>query len=495
MGKSKRQRNRPSQAHALAATPAAEIAPDMQYAGYSGFSAANYSLNRAQIFWPTLETRDELDTYSHQEILRKCRWLAANVGFIKGFIKNGADLVGYMTPQSICGDEKYEEILEEAFRNRTATAGVFDRAGKYNFRTAQTMLTRQALRDGDVLTILAESQAGGAMFGFYEAHQIRNPKSPGDQKWYNGILLNAEDRHIKYAIGMDKNEALPIDADRAIYFGEFDSVGNRRAYPPLAHAVNHALDITETWANVKSAIKHSSLIAAVRERDGSAPNTKSTGGLPGVLRQTGNPSAPGELDTATVWGAGQIPSLPPGEKMKILHDSRPSTQQMDFVAALKDECAYGFGIPPEVMLSIANLTGPGVRFVMERAARWIEMRQLVLEEWCRRVWVYTIAKEIKAKRIPAPPAGVQWWKVDFIPMRDITIDYGREGRMHMEEVDKGYETRSNYCRRKGKDWRDNDRQAIKEAKFRLAECQAAEVPYDLVFPRSSSLAPLVENSE
>ena len=496
MGKSKRHRHSIAPAPTIAEAlhtpaptellPADAITPDQQF---SGFSAANVSLNRSTVYWPSLETRDELDTYSHQEILRKCRWLAANVGFIKGFIKNGSDLVGYLTPQSTCGDDAYEEILEAAFHRRTANASVFDRAGKYNFQTAQLMLTRQALRDGDILTILAESESKAAMFGFYEAHQIRNPKDTQQATdWYNGVLLNSADRHIAYGIGKDKNDALNIPADRCIYFGEFDSLGNRRAYPPLAHAVNHALDITETWANVKAAIKAASLLGTVFEREGNAPNSKTTAGMPGVIRPGQNPAAVGDLKVADVWGAGQIAAPDPGTKIKVLHDARPAPEQMALVKALQDECAYGFGIPPEVMLSIAELTGPGVRFVMERAARWIEMRQLVLHDWCRRVWVYTLAKEIKSGRIPAPPAGIEWWKVDFLPMRDITIDYGREGKMHMEEVNQGHGTAADYHRRKGKDWRNQTRQVVKETKFKLAECGGDRALFDLAFQRPAGSA-------
>ena len=480
MGRSKRQRNNGKSAPAQAV---AEISQDMQH---SGFSGANQSLNRAQVFWPSLDTRDELDSYSHQELLRKCRWLTANVGFIKGFVKNAADLVGYLLPQSKAGDAAWEKLAEAAFKNRTESASVFDRAGKFTFKKAQVMLTRQALRDGDMLTVLAESESGGAMFGFYEAHQIRNPKA-NPAGWLSGVLLNKEDRHLTYGLGKDKTEAVQIAADRCIYFGNFESVGNRRAYPPLAHAVNHSLDIVETWSNVKAAIKAASLFGAVREIDSNAPTGKSKQGMPGVLNRSANPVAAGEFDVAEVWGAGQIPELPAGHKMKILHDNRPSPESQQFVKSLQEDCAYGFGLPPEVVLDISALTSAGVRFVMERAARWIEMRQMDLEDWCRRVWVYVLAKEMKAGRLPYPPEGIAWWEVEFIPQRDITIDRGREGKMKMEEVAVGLGTHSAYHRSNGDDWQDQARQRIRETKFHMDECAKEGVEYDRVFaPRAGS---------
>jgi capsid protein len=479
----------------LQAVEGDHVGQEMMYSSYSG---ANHSLSRGQVFHPSLETRDEMDAWSHQEMLRKCRWLAKNVGFIKGFVKNAADLIGYLMPQSSCGNEAWAALAEAAFERRTSSANVFDRAGKVNFRKAQLMLTRQALRDGDMLTVLGESSTGGAMFAFYEAHQIRNPKGlKGEEakKWSAGVKLNGDDRHWKYGLGKDQNDAAEVEANRCIYFGDFESAGNRRAYPPLAHAVNHSIDIVETWANVKSAIKASSLTGFVREREANAPSGKAQEGMPGRLMKSASPSAPGELNVAEVWSSGQIPELPPGVKMKVIHDARPAREQQEFVASLKDECAYGFGVPPEVLMDISKLTSAGVRFVLERAARWIELRQMDLEEWCKRVWVYVLAKEMKAGRLPYPPEGLEWWKVEFVPLRDITIDRGKM-KQEMDEVKSGMGTHSAYWRRKGGDWQEAARQKVREEKFHQELCEKEGVEYDRVFPPlpGATLIPAAQKS-
>jgi capsid protein len=461
----------------------------------SGYSGANWSLNRAQIFWPSLDTRDELDTFSHNEIISRVRWLYANVGFIKGFVINSAALVGSLRAQSKALDNTWAAQAEAAFLQRTGSAMSFDRSGKFNFRTAQLMLTRQALRDGDVLTVLTESKSGGAMFAFYEAHQL---KAPSDTKDFRaGVRLDPEDRHVEYGLFREGQAVTKVDANRCIYFGEFASAGNRRAYPPLAHAVNHALDITETWANVKAAIKAASLFGVVRERE-SAATTKSRDGMPGTLARGTNPSAEGALDVASVWGAGQIPEMPAGHKMRILHDDRPSPNQMEFVNTLQTDIACGFGLPLEVIWKISNLTGPGVRFVMEVASRWISLRQDALEDWCRRVWIYVIAKEMKAGRLPYPPEGIEWWNVDFVPERDITIDQGRVGRQKMEEVRSGMSTFSQYHREQGRDWQESAIQRVREEKFHRDLCEKEGVDYHSVFPPapgSAIIPPAAQSTE
>lgn len=494
MGKSKRNRNkRPvaaSSMHGIADPHVDVVNP--QDTALSGYQGANYSLSRGQLFWPTLDTRAELDSFSHFELIRRIRWMAANVGFIKGFIKNAATLVGSLTPQSTVKGE-WAQLAEKAFWRVARNAMTFDRAGKFNFITAQKMLTRQSLRDGDVLTVLTEaSTSRAAMFAFYEAHQIKqNSKSSETERegWYSGVRINAEGRHIYYAIAKDKESSAVIPADRCIYFGDFDSVGNRRAIPPLAHSVNHSQDVVETWANIKAAIKNSALFAAVRERD-NASAQKSQQGMPGTLLRRRNPSAPGEFNVAEVWAPGQIPQLPPGEKIKILNDSRPATEQMAFIDTLLTDIACGFGLPLEIIWKISDLKSAGVRFVMEVASLWIKHRQEMLEAWCRRVWVYVLAKEMKEGRLPIPDDGVEWWGVDFVPQRDITIDRGREGKMKMEEVALGMSTFSAYHREKGEDWRDEAEQRVAEAKYHMDLCEKMGVPYHAVFAPRSGQAPV-----
>lgn len=488
MGKHKR---KPSTPRTPAPSATGDIITD---AAFSGFQGAQYNLQRGQIFWPTLETRDEIDSFSHQELIRRIRWFYANVGFIKGFIKNAATLVGSLRPQSLVEGE-WGDKAEKAFWRVAKNASVFDRAGKYNFLTAQKMLTRQSLRDGDVLTVLTESNASkAAMFAFYEAHQIRNPKKDATPEWQSGVLVNEEGRHTYYALANGKTDAVPVPADRCIYFGEFESVGNRRAIPPLAHAVNHGQDIVETWANVKAAIKAASLFAVVRERDATSTQ-KSQAGMPGAILKTANPQAPGEFNAAEVWGNGQIPQLPPGEKMSVLHDKRPSPEQQAFTETLLTDIASGFGLPLEIIWKINELKSSGVRFVMEVASLWIQHRQEMLEAWCRRVWIYVLAKEMKAGRLEYPPDGIAWWEVDFVPMRDITIDRGREGRMKMDEVQSGLATFSSYHREKGEDWKEAAKQRVAETRLHMDLCEAAGVPYSLVFaPRAGQQALLMDQT-
>lgn len=463
--------------------------------GFSGYAAASYSIDRAQLWWPTLNTRDEIDNFSRDEIMRRIRWLCANEGFIKGLIRNSATLVGYQTPQAQSGDEAWDELAENAFRDSCLTPEVFDHGGKYDFEEAQLMLKRCRFKDGDVFTVLTSAENGRAKFAFYEAHQLRSPdKHPDSQKWKNGVLLGNGGRHIAYGFwDPDSDKVTVIPARDVIYSGTFDSPGHVRAIPPLAHAVNHATDITETWANLKKAGKVSSLFGAIIERDGQA-TPRARMGLTGPTTSSATTTEANRINTAQVFASGIIPDLNPGETLKTLADNRPHPNLMEFVEILIRDIATGFGLPPEVVWQMGRLTGPGVRFILDVADRWIKEQQRVDRRWCKRVWVYFIAKEIKAGRLPLPMANsagqARWWAVSFTSQRNLTIDRGKESKARLDEIDAGVETWSAWDDVTGSDWKDRTRQRVREIKFAMDECEKSGVPYEQVFkPRQGTAAP------
>lgn len=465
------------------------VATAPQVGAFSAHPGAAFSTRRGQIFWPTTDTRLEVDAFSHAELRRRIHFLHAGMGIVRGFINNSADLIGWKTPQAKTGDPTFDTLAEQRFRDAMGTAEAFDVAAKFDFTTAQLMLSRCALKDGDVLTVLTESEGKAARFMFYEAHQLANPKN-ADKTWSDGIQTLGG-RHVAYGLRQgDTGDVTVFPARNVIYYGEFDCPGRHRAIPPLAHAVNHATDITEVWADLKTGIKTSALFGAVIERDGGGQNPISKGGLP-MATGTATSAVDGTpYESGKVWGGGStISRLNPGEKINILTDGRPHPNSMEFVETLIFDMATGFGLPVEVIGKMMRLTGPGVRFVMDRADRWIKCRQLLQERWARRVWTYFIAKEIKAGRLPMPQGG-RWWGVKFTSQRNLTIDRAKEARQRQDAIDQGLGTAADWYEvLDGADWQEQYRQRIAEVKFGLQECAAEQVPYDLVFKPRQGAAP------
>lgn len=477
----------------------AEFSGEPEAFGYSGYSGANYDPGRALVWWPTLDTRRELDSFSRAELIRRIRFLFANEGFIRGLVRNSATLVGYQKPQADSGDREWNDLAEARFRDSCMVQEVFDVGGRFDFATAQLMLKRLRFKDGDAFTVLTQAENGRARFAFYEGHQCCNPSdSTPNQTWIDGVLVGKGNRPLAYHFqNPEEEKGTTISARDVIVSGEFDMPGLARPVPPLAHGVNHAVDITEVWSYLKKAIKASSLFGAVREMDGTA-TPRARMGLTGPPATAATTTSGENVEVSKVWDGAQIPRLTPGEKMKILADDRPHPNVRQFVNDLVRDICVGFGgLQPEVIWEMGRLTGPGVRFILDVADRWIKDQQALDRRWCRRVWVYFIAKEIKAGRLPLPAPGKdgvsRWWGVQFVSQRSLTIDRGKESKSRREEIAAGVSTWADWDEVDGNWWQDRVTQRVDEVAFAKARCAEAGVDYAEVFggakPAAEDTAP------
>jgi hypothetical protein len=464
--------------------PTAPAITDAQWMS-SGYDGANVSVRRGQIFWPSMDTRLELDTFSRRELMRRIRWLCANVGFVRGLVKNSGTLVGWLTPHARSGDRTWNREAERRFKSWGNRAITFDRSGKYNFESAQLMLTRNSKRDGDVFTVLTTSRDGRRpMVAFYEAHSLANPEKSGPE-WFDGVKIDpTSGTHTHYGFLGPNGKVKVVPASAVIYYGEFESPGHGRAVPPLAHAVNHAIDITEVRADTKHNIKTAALFGVVREVEKGAPATKASRGIGGSLselRRVNSEGTESRFESRDVWGGGQMPDLPPGHKLNVVHDDRPSPNQTAFMDELIRDISIGFGLPPEVVWKMGSLNGPGVRFVMDYAARWIEKEQARLWDWAERVWWYFLGFETR-QGLGFPAEG-DWLAIHWIPQRDLTIDRGREGKQRMDEISRGIGTMGDWHKSmSGASGEEKIMERIDEVKFGMEYAETQGVPYDRAFP-------------
>lgn len=467
------------------------------FGGWSGYQGASYSTDRGQVFWPTLETRKELDQFTRQELQRRVRWLVANVGFIKGMVQNAASLVGYLTPNARTQDRGWKLGAREVFRERMMRAGQFDLGGKFNFATAQVMINERRFQDGALLTVLVRrDKKKGPRVAFYESHQLASPKG-ASKSWQDGVLVGKHGVHLAYGVrDGERGKVVVIPAKHCIYSGKFSSPGHVHSVPPLAHAVNHAIDVTEVWGFTKAGIKTSSLFGAVIERDGAGTQTpRSQQGLVGGARVSdgGVPGGP-RMTMNDVMDGPVLRRMERGEKMKVLHDGRPSPNQQEFCETLVRDMAVGFGLQPEVIWRMMKLTGPGVRFVMDVADRWIQEQQRVLADWAGPVWAFFMADAIESGEMGFPSDGAKFWRAKLTPQRNLTIDRGQVSRARLAEIDAGVATWESWEEVDGEGWEERMEQRIEEYVAAKKRCEKAGVSYEEVFGRRAGVA-AVESDE
>lgn len=410
-----------------------------------GYDAVGSSTMRGYIYWPQLDTRREITPQTRIEILRRARALTENIGLAGHIIECMADLIGYLTPMAATGDKEWNELANANFREKQSVPDVFDASGKFSFWEYQLKINEAAFRDGDVLPVLTETSSGTARIATYEAHQIGNPYGTpsNDSDWMDGVKINRFHRHLRYSIidPTDRTVVRTISSGDCIYYGHFKKIGHVRPVSILRAAINHLVDIGEIVRDVKYGIKiRNQIPLTVESAIGTNFQSNATQSIVGQVRQKSVPTSDGAGNAATsklnyeeIMTGGNVPRLLPGQSLKALIDASPHPNQLALLDWMVRDISWGCGLPPEIVWNMEKLRGANNRLLNSKLQRWIGARLLHQRNFVRRFWVYHIAKELKANRLPAC-RDPEWWKVAMLPQENITADKGREGKLNIDLV-------------------------------------------------------------
>jgi len=453
--------------------PSSTLNPTTAGASGQGYDAVSASTMRGYIYWPQLDTRKEITPQTHTEILRRARALTENIGLAGHIIECMADLIGYLTPMAITRDTVWNELANENFRSKQSIPDVFDASGKFSFWEYQLKLDESAFRDGDVLPVLTETSSGTARIATYEGHQINNPYGVpnGTDGWMLGVKTNRFHRHLRYSITdpADRTAIRTISASDCIYYGHFKKIGHIRPVSILRAAINHLIDIGEIVRDVKYGIKiRNQIPLTVESQLGTNFNANATQAIVSQIRSRSVPTSDGEGNATTtkmnyeeIMTGGNIPRLQPGQSLKALIDAAPHPNQLALLDWMVRDISWGCGLPPEIVWNMEKLRGANNRLLNSKLQRWIGARLLHKRNFVRRFWVYHVAKEMKAGRLPVC-RDPEWWKVAALPQESMTADRGREGKLNIELVANRLMSLQDFFALQGKHWLDELRQISTE---------------------------------
>jgi capsid protein len=439
----------------------------------SGFDGANQSERRGYIYWPTLDSKREIDTYSRTELLRKSRWLRANFGLATRICSGLADLIGYLTPVSMSGDEAWDSLADDHWEDRAGEAAVIDAAGQFGIRSMQIELNKAAFGDGDILPVLIKGSTDGVMIANYEAHQICNPQGVAyaDKSWVDGVKINKFRRHVAYGLRDDDGTVKTISANDALYYAHPDSMGRIRPPTILAHAVNHMQDISEILADVKLTIKVAAQLGLYLKNDADNPGgNDGARSIAAVLRNEqlsagdGTPEDPkvSHLIEDFYRSQGGMANLPKGASVGVIQDARPHPNQVALIEYLIRDICFGVGVAPDILWNISQLGGANSRIANADLDRWISCRLLRLRSWLKRFRAIWISNEIEAGRLPEPAGAGQFWRAGFLPQASLTADKGKVGKLNIELVKNNLRSLQTHYSEEGLSWIRELRQIAKE---------------------------------
>lgn len=441
----------------------------------SGFDGANQSDRRGWIYWPTLDTKRELDSYSRTELLRKARSLRANFGLANRICGGLADLIGYLRPISRSGDKEWDKIADRHWEERANEASVVDASGQFGIRAMQIEINKAALGDGDVLPVIIRGSTGGAMIANYEAHQICNPREVSrDKAWIDGVRINKFRRHLAYGLLDDNGTVQRVSANDALYYAHPDALGRIRPPTILSHAVNHMQDIAEILADVKLTIKVAAQLGLyLKNQVENAGGHDGPRSLVAAIRDETIPAGelasevPAEYKIEDIYRSqGGLLNLPKGVDIGTIQDARPHPNQVNLIEFLIRDICWGCGVSPDILWDIAKLGGANSRIANADLDRWIACRLLRLRAWLQRFRSIWIAGEITSGRLPEPAGSAQFWRATYIPQASLTADKGKVGQLNIDLVKNQMRSLRTHFGEEGLDWQEELEQIAAERDFR-----------------------------
>lgn len=435
-------------------------------AALSGFEGVTTSPIRGYIYFPDLDTRTEANAYTRTELLRRARWLVANVGFARRCVNGAARLIvgrGLM-PIPLTADEAWNAEALERFRNGTKAAGVFDVSGKYDWCRAQLAIMRNVIRDGDVFPVLtSHPESQRSRVAIYEAHQIGSGMIRGKDaaNWFDGVRVDAMNRALFYRVLAPDGGRRDLRAGDVAPVMNDERIGAKRGVSCLHHAANHLVDMAEVVGMLKHGVKVANEVGFVIESEGS--QNRPAGLSFSTPRKSTVQDGDGDdrpIEIADIYeSGGKVGKLDEGQKFRLVESAKPSPNTIEFLDWLARDISWGLGLSPDLLWNIAALGGANTRFILDDAQCFVEEWQsLLVGAFLSRFFIFFIAREMKYRGLREPAGNLEWWRHGWsLPPRR-TVDFGRDGKLHIQQNEAGMRTLRRHYGELGLDWEEEVRQ-------------------------------------
>jgi len=470
-------------------TPRSEATPRV---GGGGYQAAWQSDQRGYIYWPSLDPEREIDSYSRQEIARRAHWCCAHLGLARRVRTCLVNLIvgAGLTPKSLNKgtvpgtSDKWAPLADRYHASIFNSALAYDVRGRLTGRKAQRMRVATKVVDGDAFTVRSRSESGAAQRAFYSGLAVSGQQGTSNM-WRDGALLDRQGRIIAWRFPQKDGGARILPASAVSHYGNIETLGQIRCMSGFAHAVSKMTDITEVNAAVMKGIKLSSQPGYYITKQVGSPEGKGMedrhrlGGKATVTDLTGK-----AIDLKAVYGTGgEVPNLPPGHELKMLVNQNPSENTREFIWSFIQDCAWGFGVAPELLWNSVKLGSANQRFVMADAQTFVttEQQDLVDQELSPD-WVDIIACGLENGDLPYPEGDDEWWANGWIPPERMTVDFSKDGAIMLKQHQAGLLTAQRWFALRGQNAYDETTDHLDFIEWRKAEMARRGLTYQECYP-------------
>ncbi len=396
--------------------------------------------------YPT-DAKNELPTYTRNELVRRARYLEKNSGHIRGTLR---DMKVYgigdgIRPNAKTANSEWNRNAEEYFR---AWSRRCDITNRFSFREVQALVSRAIDVDGEVFVVKTYDAHGMPKLQVVETHRLVGDYP--DENAQGGIIFGkfGEPKFYCFKSADDEfGKVQKIPASAVLHIFEPERVSYVRAFPSIQHSILDVLDRNEILALEKQKVKLISDIARVITSESGNIDDDSDFK---VNSDNGDPVETNPRDVERKFG-GKSFHLQPGEKLEAFESNIPSPTFSGFLAELQRSGSLGV-LPYEFAVNPSAVGGAGVRLVLSKAQRYIDDRGRTLDErlnWP--VWMFVIGHAITQNLLDNQ---IGWHKVAWTHPKRATVDAGREEQQQRLNVEAGLKTLENAYSEMGLDFED-----------------------------------------
>lgn len=467
----------------LASNPALEI-----QAAMGSFQGAGSSTDRGYVYLPTLDSKKEVDAWSRLELLKRSHYVYNSGG---GLMQRGVDGVSRMicgtgllphpTPTKIKGREQktrdWVRRRRELYMERAGSANTYDLSRRRNVFQCQRAVVRSWIKDGDIASVLAREPSINGVRGrlrrkLYESHQIGNGTMkgvPANSGWHDGVLCGPHNEPLAYRLLGEVNgreTVTDVPADNVLFTLNDQRINQVRGLTRLYSVVNKVLDRGEILHAITKGIKTAQQVAYVIEQQMHQQQQQVAGGAGSLIpKPTTVIETPDgkKVNLETFLGGGEAWGLAPGQQFKVVGSNNPTANVADYLKEMVRDVAWAIGYWPEILWSIIELGGANARFVQADLAQQIEVEQdQLVDQYLGPDYVADTYDMIEAGELDEIDG---WEKHVWIAPARLTVDFGRDGKLYIEELKRGIRTMKSMYGMRGEEWQIEIDQYLDERQY------------------------------
>lgn len=451
-----------------------------------------------------LDQKDMVGKMEFRVILNSARHVYNAYPMVKGAIDDIANhTVGNAwNPQSQSRDIVFARVAENWMRQHSKIVDI--RGNPYDLNLDMRVAVITLCRDGEFFINFTSNEAGYPLIQFVEAHRIGNrnfPDGPITQGLYtglqcrNGVAYDRVSRPIAYhylADNIADDQWVPAGRMYHAYDPQWFSQG--RGVSPLIYGMLDWLDVHGWRDNEKMAQLMFSSVALIESNETGAPNPLD----PSMrLKKTGAGTVadPEKKSFFETFRAGQTRYLKfNGANLKALENGRPGPNQANFEERVLRGAFRALGWTYEQAIDSSKQGGANVRRdVAQNQNSVTHFQGLVGRPW-ERIVVYSIAAANALQLMIDTENGqpvelpVDWYKwIPQLPQK-MTVDYGRDRRVDIEELRVGSRTMIRDIRDHGGDEEQHAREQVAWWKLKQRIADEEGIPAEKMAEVFGSLA-------